>query len=553
MNNDFIKIIPLGGLGEIGKNITAIETQEEIILIDCGIAFPDEEMYGVDLIIPDITYLIEKKEKVKGIFITHGNEDHIGAIPYILKQINIPIYASKLAIAIIEYKLKEHEFEKEANLIVVNPGENVNLESLNIEFIQSTHSIAESCILAIKTKIGTIIHSGDFKIDLTPIDNNVINLNRLAEIANDGVLLLMADSTNVERNGYTMSERSIGKTFDRIFKDVKGRIIVATFASNIHRMQQIINASLDNNRKVAFSGRSMESISKIAIELGYLHIPESMIIDIEEINNFSNDKITIITTGSQGEPMAALARIAFGNHRKIKLEENDLFIISASPIPGNDKLISKVINELFKKGADVIYEDLEEVHVSGHAYKEELRLLHRIIKPKYFIPVHGEYRHLKHHKDLAIDLGMDNKNIFILDKGEILEINNEEAKRCGKVKSGNVYVDGLGVGDVGSLVLRDRKHLANDGLVNIVVTIERESFSIIAGPDIITRGFVYVKESEELIKELKEISTLELQNCLDKEIIEWSFIKASIKKTLEKFIYEKTKRRPTIIPIIMEI
>ena len=553
MNNDFIKIIPLGGLGEIGKNITAIETQEEIILIDCGIAFPDEEMYGVDLIIPDITYLIEKKEKVKGIFITHGHEDHIGAIPYILKQINIPIYASKLAIAIIEYKLKEHEFEKEANLIVVNPGENVNLESLNIEFIQSTHSIAESCILAIKTKIGTIIHSGDFKIDLTPIDNNVINLNRLAEIANDGVLLLMADSTNVERNGYTMSERSIGKTFDRIFKDVKGRIIVATFASNIHRMQQIINASLDNNRKVAFSGRSMESISKIAIELGYLHIPESMIIDIEEINNFSNDKITIITTGSQGEPMAALARIAFGNHRKIKLEENDLFIISASPIPGNDKLISKVINELFKKGADVIYEDLEEVHVSGHAYKEELRLLHRIIKPKYFIPVHGEYRHLKHHKDLAIDLGMDNKNIFILDKGEILEINNEEAKRCGKVKSGNVYVDGLGVGDVGSLVLRDRKHLANDGLVNIVVTIERESFSIIAGPDIITRGFVYVKESEELIKELKEISTLELQNCLDKEIIEWSFIKASIKKTLEKFIYEKTKRRPTIIPIIMEI
>lgn len=553
MNNDFIKIIPLGGLGEIGKNITAIETPEEIILIDCGIAFPDEEMYGVDLIIPDITYLIEKKEKVKGIFITHGHEDHIGAIPYILKQINIPIYASKLALAIIEYKLKEHEFEKEANLIVVNPGENVNLESLNIEFIQSTHSIAESCILAIKTKIGTIIHSGDFKIDLTPIDNKVINLNRLAQIANDGVLLLMADSTNVERNGYTMSERSIGKTFDRIFKDVKGRIIVATFASNIHRMQQIINASLDNNRKVAFSGRSMESISKIAIELGYLHIPESMIIDIEEINNFSNNNITIITTGSQGEPMAALARIAFGNHRKIKLEENDLFIISASPIPGNDKLISKVINELFKKGADVIYEDLEEVHVSGHAYKEELRLLHRIIKPKYFIPVHGEYRHLKHHKDLAIDLGMDNKNIFILDKGEILEINNEEAKRCGKVKSGNVYVDGLGVGDVGSLVLRDRKHLANDGLVNIVVTIERESFSIIAGPDIITRGFVYVKESEELIKELKEISTLELQNCLDKEIIEWSFIKASIKKTLEKFIYEKTKRRPTIIPIIMEI
>lgn len=553
MKDDFLKIIPLGGLGEIGKNITVLETSDEIIVIDCGIAFPDEEMYGVDLIIPDITYLIENKEKVKGIFITHGHEDHIGAIPYILKQINIPIYGSKLALAIIEYKLKEHEFEKEANLIVVNPGENVKLESLDIEFIQSTHSIAESCILAIKTQIGTIIHSGDFKIDLTPIDNKVINLNRLSEISKEGVLLLMADSTNVERNGYTMSERSIGKTFDRIFKNVKGRIIVATFASNIHRMQQIINASLDNNRKVAFSGRSMESISKISIDLGYLHIPESMLIDIDEINDFSNEKITIITTGSQGEPMAALARIAFGNHRKIKLEENDLFIISASPIPGNDKLISKVINELFKKGANVIYEDLEEVHVSGHAYKEELKLLHRIIKPKYFMPVHGEYRHLKHHKDLAINLGMENKDVFILDKGDILEINNEEAKISGRIKCGSVYVDGLGVGDVGSLVLRDRKHLANDGLVNIVVTIERDSFSIIAGPDIITRGFVYVKESEQLINELKEIASLEIQNCLDKEIIEWSIIKTSTKKELEKYIYEKTKRRPTIIPIIMEI
>ena len=553
MTSPFVKIIPLGGLGEIGKNITVIETEKEIIIIDCGVAFPDEEMYGVDLIIPDISYLIENKNKVKGFFITHGHEDHIGAIPYILKQLNIPVYGTKLALAIIEYKLKEHDFENKAHLISVNPGENIDLESINVEFIQSTHSIAESCLLSIRTEAGIILHTGDFKIDLTPIDNKVINLNRIAEISKENVLLLMADSTNVERSGYTMSEKTIGKTFDRIFKGVNGRIIVATFASNIHRMQQIINASLDNNRKVAFSGRSMETISKVSIDLGYLHISENMLIDIDEINNYSNENITIITTGSQGEPMAALARIAFSNHRKIKLEKDDLFIISASPIPGNDKLISKVINELFKKGADVIYEDLEEVHVSGHAYREELKLFHTIVKPKYFMPVHGEYRHLKHHKDLAISLGMKKNNIFILDKGEVLEINKEIAKISGKVQTGNVYVDGLGVGDVGSLVLKDRKHLASDGLVNIVVTIERESYSIIAGPDIITRGFVYVKESEDLINELKEISSLEIQECLNKEIIEWSIIKTSIKKSLEKYIYEKTKRRPTIIPIIMEI
>lgn len=554
MNNDLsVKIIPLGGVGEIGKNITAIEAGNEIIVVDCGVAFPDEEMYGVDLIIPDITYLIQNKDKVKGFFITHAHEDHIGSIPYILKQLNVPIYGTKLALAIIENKLREHNLIETSNLISVNPGENVDLENISVEFIQSTHSIAESCCLSIKTPLGVIFHTGDFKIDLTPIDDKVIDINRISSIGKEGVILLMADSTNVERSGYTMSEKSIGNTFRRIFRGAKGRIIVATFASNIHRMQQIIDASIENNRRVSFSGRSMENISKSAKELGYLHIPDDMLVEIDDIKNYSNENITIITTGSQGEPMAALARIAFGNHRKIKIERDDLFIISASPIPGNDKLISKVINQLFKKGADVIYEDLEEVHVSGHAYREELKLMHRLIKPKYFMPVHGEYRHLKHHKDLAISLGMESKDIFILEVGGVLEIKQESAKICGKVTSGTVLVDGLGVGDVGSLVLRDRKHLAQDGLVNIVVTIEKESYSIIAGPDIITRGFVYVKESEELIKELKQIATQELQNCLDDKIIEWYLIKTNVKKALERYIYDKTKRRPTIIPIIMEI
>ena len=549
----FVKVIPLGGIGEIGKNITAIECEDEIIVIDCGIAFPDEEMYGVDLIIPDITYLIDNKEKVKGFLITHGHEDHIGAIPYILKQLNVPVYGTKLVLGIIETKLKEHDLLETAELISIDPGSKVTFKNLSIEFIQSTHSIAESCCLSVKTPLGIIFHTGDFKIDLTPIDDKVIDLDRISTIGKEGVLLLMADSTNVERSGYTMSEKSIGNTFNRIFRGAKGRIIIATFASNIHRMQQIVNASIENNRRVAFSGRSMESISKLALELGYLYIPEDMIIEIDEIKNYNNENITIITTGSQGEPMAALARIAYGNHRKIKIEKDDLFIISASPIPGNDKLISKVINELFKKGVDVIYEDLEEVHVSGHAYREELKLMHRLIKPKYFMPVHGEYRHLKHHKDLAVTLGMSSKNVFILERGDVLEINNEEARISGKVQSGTVLVDGLGVGDVGTLVLRDRKHLAQDGLVNIVVTIEKESYSIIAGPDIITRGFVYVKESEELINELKEIATEELQNCLDQKILEWYLIKANIKKALERYIYDKTKRRPTIIPIIMEI
>lgn len=548
-----VKIIPLGGLGEIGKNITAFEYKDEIIVIDCGISFPEEEMYGVDLVIPDITYLLNNKEKVKAIFITHGHEDHIGSLPYILKQLNVPVYGTRLTLGIIENKLKEHNMLQECKLNGVEAGQIVKLQNLNVEFIRNTHSIADSCSIAIHTPVGIILHTGDFKIDYTPIDGKVMDLERISALGRKGVLLLMADSTNVQRQGHTISERSIGETLNRVISGARGRVIVATFASNIHRMQQIINASMQYGRKVAFSGRSMENISQVAMELGYLHIPEGQVIKAEEIYDYPNEKVTIITTGSQGEPMAALARIAFSTHRKIKLEPNDLFIISASPIPGNEKLISRVINELFRKGADVIYEDLEEVHVSGHAYQEELKLIHTLVHPKFFMPVHGEYRHLKHHTELAVKLGMNRENIFALETGDVLEVSENEAKVTGKVKTGSVFVDGIGVGDVGTVVLRDRKHLAQDGMVTVVATIEKESFSLIAGPDIITRGFVYAKESEELINEIKEIARIELESCLDRKIIEWYVLKANMKSAIEKYLFEKTKRRPTILPIIMEI
>ena len=414
MSEEKVRIIPLGGLGEIGKNITAIECDDEIIVIDCGVAFPDEEMYGVDLIIPDITYLKNNVEKIKGIFLTHGHEDHIGSLPYVLKQINVPLYGTKLTIGIVKTKLEEHNILSEAKLNNVVPGDIISFKKLKVEFIRNTHSIADSCSLAIFTPVGIILHTGDFKIDYTPIDGERMDLQRISNLGKEGVALLMADSTNVERQGHSLSEKSIGLTLDRIIGKAKGRVIVATFASNIHRMQQIADASLKNNRKVIFNGRSMENISKVAMELGYLHIPESEVVSINDLKKYENDKITLITTGSQGEPMASLARIAFSNHRKISIEHNDTFIISASPIPGNDKLISRVINQLFRKGADVIYEDLEDVHVSGHAYKEELKLIHSLVNPKYFMPVHGEYRHLKHHGDLAESLGMKKNNIFIL-------------------------------------------------------------------------------------------------------------------------------------------
>ena len=553
MSNEYVKVIPLGGLGEIGKNITVIEYDSEIIVIDCGIAFPDEEMYGVDAVIPDISYLLENSEKVKGIFLTHGHEDHIGSLPYVLKQINVPIYGTALTLGILKTKLEDNQILSNCTLNVVKPGEIVKFTNLSIEFIRNTHSIADSCSLAITTPEGVIIHTGDFKIDYTPIDGLTMNLERISEYGKNGVLLLMADSTNVDRKGHSLSEKTIGKTFNRIFSNAKGRIIVSTFASNIHRMQQIIDSSVMFNRKVTFSGRSMENISEVSRELGYLNIPEGFSIDIDEINDYPPNEITIITTGSQGEPMAALARIAYSSHRKISLLPNDLFILSSSPIPGNEKLISRIINELLKKGAEVIYKDLEDVHVSGHACKEELKLIHNLVHPKFFLPVHGEYRHLKHHAELAQELGMKKENTFIIETGDVLALKDDKAAVIGKVKTGSVYVDGLGIGDVGSLVIRDRKNLAQDGMINIVVTLHKESYSIIAGPDVITRGFVYAKESEELINEIKAIATKELNNCLEKKIIEWYVLKNNIKRAIDRFIYEKTKRRPIVFPMIMEI
>ena len=553
MRKESLRIIPLGGLGEIGKNITAIEYEDEIIVIDCGISFPDEDMYGIDLVIPDIKYLLDNKDKVKGLFLTHGHEDHIGAIPYILKQINMPVYGTKLTIGLVESKLKEHDMLSKTNLIPTIPGESIKLNKLIIEFIRVTHSIAESCALAIHTPIGIVLHTGDFKIDYTPIDGKVMDLNRIAQLGQEGILLLMADSTNVERAGHSLSEKIIGETLNRIISNANGRVIVATFASNIHRMQQIADASMMYNRKIVFSGRSMENISNVAMDLGYLHIPKESIVGIEDLNRYPSDKITIITTGSQGEPMAGLSRIAYGSHRHISIEQDDLFIISASPIPGNDKLVSRVINQLYRKGVEVIYEDLEDIHVSGHAYKEELKLIHTLVKPKYFMPVHGEYRHLKHHSDLALKLGMDKSNVFTLETGQVLEISQDKAIATEKVHTGVVFVDGIGVGDVGNIVLRDRRDLARDGMVTIVVAINKETYSIVSGPDIITRGFIYARESEGLIKKIKDVAKEEIEICLENNIIEWQVLKSGVRKSVEQLLYHKTKRRPSVFPIIMEV
>ena len=553
MRKESLRIIPLGGLGEIGKNITAIEYEDEIIVIDCGISFPDEDMYGIDLVIPDIKYLLDNKDKVKGLFLTHGHEDHIGAIPYILKQINMPVYGTKLTIGLVESKLKEHDMLSKTNLIPISPGESIKLNKLIIEFIRVTHSIAESCALAIHTPIGIVLHTGDFKIDYTPIDGKVMDLNRIAQLGQEGILLLMADSTNVERAGHSLSEKIIGETLNRIISNANGRVIVATFASNIHRMQQIADASMMYNRKIVFSGRSMENISNVAMDLGYLHIPKESIVGIEDLNRYPSDKITIITTGSQGEPMAGLSRIAYGSHRHISIEQDDLFIISASPIPGNDKLVSRVINQLYRKGVEVIYEDLEDIHVSGHAYKEELKLIHTLVKPKYFMPVHGEYRHLKHHSDLALKLGMDKSNVFTLETGQVLEISQDKAIATEKVHPGVVFVDGIGIGDVGNIVLRDRRDLARDGMVTIVVAINKETYSIVSGPDIITRGFIYARESEGLIKKIKDVAKEEIEICLENNIIEWQVLKSGVRKSVEQLLYHKTKRRPSVFPIIMEV
>ena len=548
-----LKVIPLGGLGEIGKNMTAIEYDDELIVIDCGIAFPDEDMYGVDLIIPDISYLIENESKLKGIFITHGHEDHIGAIPFILKQVNIPIYGTRLTIGLIENKLKEHGLLATTSLNIIKPRESAKFNHLEVEFIRNTHSIADSCSLAIHTPVGIIFHTGDFKVDLTPIDNEPMDFERISELAKEGILLLMSDSTNVERKGYTMSERAISETFTKLFEHATGRIIVATFASNIHRMQQIIDASKRYNRKVAFSGRSMENISKVATELGYLHIDDDQLVNIHNINSVADDELTLIVTGSQGEPMGALARIAFSNHRHIKLKPNDLFIISASPIPGNDKLIGRVINELYRKGCNVIYKDLEAVHVSGHACQEELKLILRLTHPKFFMPVHGEYRHLVHHKNLAEKVGIPKDNIVVLSTGQVLELTPHSAEVNGRVRTGAIFVDGIGVGDVGNVVLRDRRMLAEGGMLIVVATIDKESKTLVSEPYIVTRGFVYVKESEDLMNEVKQITQTEIEMLLENETNEILVMKNRIKKALERYLYEKTKRLPSIFPIIIEV
>ena len=547
-----VKLIPLGGLGEIGKNITAIEYENEIIVIDCGLSFPDNEMYGIDLVIPDISYLLENREKVKGIFITHGHEDHIGALPYILKEINVPVYATKFTLSLIESKLIEFNMVSSCSLNEITLKEPIKTEHFACEFIRTCHSIADSCSLAITTPQGVIFHTGDFKIDYTPVDGEVIDLQRISEIGKRRVLLLMADSTNATREGFTISETIIGQNLTRLFRNAKGRVIVATFSSNVHRVQQVINSSITYGRKVAFSGRSMEKISQIAMDLGYLKVPKNTIIKLDDIHKYPDNKVTIITTGSQGEPMSALARIASGNHKKIALKERDYIIISASPIPGNTKLITKLIDVLISKGAEVIYDAMEEVHVSGHACREELKLIHSLIKPKYFVPVHGEYRHLKEHAELAKSLGMDEKNIFLLDNGDVLELTGKKAVKSKSVHTGTVYVDGSGVGDVGNIVLRDRKVLSQDGILTAVLAIDKEAKEIISGPDIISRGFVYVKDSNDLLNEATDLIKREVEYCLDNDILDWYSIKSKIKSSLGQFLYTKTKRKPMIIPVIVE-
>lgn len=550
---DKIKIMPLGGVNEIGKNLTVIEYKNEIVVIDCGLKFPDEEMFGIDIVIPDITYLVKNVERVKGIFLTHGHEDHIGALPYVLKQVNVPVYGTKLTIGIVETKLKEHNLLSVVDLKVVKARDIIKLDSMSVEFITQSHSIADSMAIAIHTPMGVILHTGDFKIDYTPIDGCVADLARFAELGKKGVLLMLCDSTNVERPGYTMSERTVGETFNNIFATAKGRIIVATFASNIHRIQQIVEASEKFGKKVAVSGRSMENIVAVAIELGYLKVNDGVMIGIDAINRYPNDKIVIITTGSQGEPMSALTRMAASEHKKVNIQLGDMVIISANPIPGNEKLVSRVINQLFKKGADVIYEALENVHVSGHACQEELKLMHTLLKPRFFMPVHGEYRHLKQHAELAVSLGMPRENIVLTDNGDVIEVTRDSIRKNGTVMAGQIFVDGLGVGDVGNIVLRDRKHLSQDGILTVVVTIDKQSGSVAAGPDIISRGFVYVRESEDLMDEAKEIVKEALRECEENHITEWATIKSNIKEVLRVFLYEKTKRKPMILPIIMEI
>ena len=549
-----IKISFLGGLNEVGKNMTLFEYGEDMFLVDCGLAFPDQDMLGVDLVLPDFTYVERNADRIRGIVITHGHEDHIGGLPYLLKVLNVPVYGTNLTIGLIQGKLREHGLLNSATLNVIKPGDVITLGGFTVEAIHVNHSIPDALGLAIRCEGGTVVHTGDFKIDTTPIDGGMMDLGRLAEIGQEGVLCLMSDSFIVYVTGFTESERKVGESFETLFRKAgNNRIIVATFSSNIHRVQQIMNVAESLGRKVALVGRSLENVVNISAELGYLNIPEGIVIDINMINRYPADKLVIITTGSQGEPMSALTRMAFSDHRKVEIHPNDYVIISATPIPGNEKTVSRVVNELMKLGADVVYERMYDVHVSGHACQEELKMIMGIVKPKYFIPVHGELKHLRKHAGLALNVGIPKENILIADNGRVAEISKKALKCTSTVPAGRVFVDGYGVGDVGSVVLRDRKHLAQDGLVIVAVCIDRENGEIVSGPDVVTRGFVYVKESEELINAAREVAVRAIEAQTDGGYFDWNSIKASLRDEISHLMYERTKRSPMILPVIMEV
>lgn len=548
-----ISIIPLGGLGEIGKNMTIIRYNNSMIMIDCGLSFPEDEMLGIDMVIPDITYVLENRKMLKGIVLTHGHEDHIGALPYVLRELNVPVYGTRLTLALLQGKLKEYNLAGTVKLHQVKPRDNIRIGPFHVEIIKVSHSIPDSVALAIHSPIGTIVHTGDFKFDQTPVDGEVTDFAKLAQLGEKGVLVLLSDSTNVEKPGYTLSEKSVGSSLMEIFHQTQERIIVASFASNVHRLQQIISAAHQYGRKVAVAGRSMVNVINIAYENGYLDIPKGTLIDLDEVAGLPKEKTVIITTGSQGEPMSALSRMAMSDHRRLEIMSGDTVVISATPIPGNEKMVARTVDNLFKQGADVIHEKVSGIHVSGHASQEELKMMINLVKPKYFIPAHGEYRMLVKHARLARELGIPEENIFIAENGHVLEFTPDKGQLAGKVTAGQILVDGLGVGDVGNIVLRDRKQLSQDGILIVVVTLSKDNRTVVAGPDIVSRGFVYVRESEELLEEAKEKVKGALEKCQEKRITEWSAIKSNVRDTLGKFLYERTKRRPMILPIIMEV
>lgn len=550
-NKSKLKIIPLGGLEQIGMNITVFEYENDIVVVDCGIAFPEDEMLGIDLVIPDVEYLKMNREKVRGIVLTHGHEDHIGALPFILRDLNVPIYGTRLTIGLVENKLTEHKMLNDISRNVITPGQKISLGVFDFEFIRTNHSIPDPVALAITTPVGVVIHTGDFKVDYSPINGKPIDLQKFGELGKKGVLLLMADSTNAERPGYTMSESSVGKAFDELFSNFKGkRIIVATFASNVDRVQQIIHAAGKYKRKVLVEGRSMVNVVATATELGYIKIPKTMMITHEELSQYRPGQVVVITTGSQGEPLAALSRMAYDNHRHITIQKDDKIIFSSKPIPGNEKSVTKVINTLFKKGAEVVFED---THVSGHAYQEELKLIHTLVKPKFFVPIHGEYKHMKKHAELAEGLGMKSDKITILSPGDVFEIDYKTAKVADRVESQPIYVDGLGVGDVGNIVLRDRQKLSQDGLITVVITIDKDTRRVVAGPDIVSRGFVYVRESGDMMTEVRAVVVKAMDLCQQKNIRDWGKMKTAVRDALRDYIWQKTKRNPMILPVIMEV